>query len=84
MSDLEFDVLDELYFIKSMDELVETTQLEPKELRPVLTKMFEKGWLRCYLEPSEEVPQEEVDLELNYLKYFYLASKAALQAHNTQ
>jgi len=83
MSDLEFDVLDELYFIKSFDEIMEAMQLESRELRTVLMKIFDKGWIRCYRSANNEVMPENVDIEIEYPKYLYLASRAGLKAHNS-
>jgi hypothetical protein len=83
MSDLEFDVLDEMYFVQSFADLMMTTDLEEKELRPILLKMLKKGWIRCYRTVSEEVPAEEIDFELEFRNYYYLASKAGLIAHNS-
>ncbi len=83
MSDLEYDVLDELYFIQPFDDLLEATRLENKELRDVLIRMLKKGWIRCFRSASDEVPSDEIDLETEYMKYLYLASKAGLMAHTT-
>ncbi len=83
MNDLEFDVLDELYFIKTFNEILVSTQLESKELRGILMKLFDQGWIRCYRSASDEVMPEDVDIELDYMKYFYLTSKAGLIAHNS-
>ena len=82
MSDLEFDVLDELYFVVHFTELVKATELDESELKPLLIKLYNKGWLRCYSEPDEELDNSSVDLEVNYHKYYYLASKEGLKAHN--
>ncbi|MDA0195321.1 MAG: hypothetical protein O2887_10700 [Bacteroidetes bacterium] len=83
MNDIEFDVLDELYFIKTFDEILSSTQLDSKELRVILMRLFDKGWIRCYRSASDEVIPEEVDIELDYMKYLYLASKTGLIAHNS-
>jgi hypothetical protein len=83
VSDLEFDVLDELYFIQSFAGLVEATQLEERELKEVLMKMQGKGWIRCYFSASDEIHHEEIDIEVNYRQYLYLASKDGLMKHNT-
>ena len=83
MNDLEFDVLDELYFIKTFNEILVSTQLESKELRGILMKLLGQGWIRCYRSASDEVMPEDVDIELDYMKYFYLTSKAGLIAYNS-
>lgn len=82
MSDLEFDVLDELYFVVSYTDVLSGTGLEDMELKPILVKLFRKGWIRCYEEPDQEVVENEVDLEVKFRSYYYLASKEGLMAHN--
>lgn len=83
MSDLEFDVLDELYFIQPYDVLLKATDLEDPELRVVLGRLLNKGWIRCYRSASDEIPVDEIDLQVEYMKYLYLASKSGLLAHNS-
>ena len=82
MSDLEFDVLDELYFVSSYAELKASTEMEDTDLKPILIKMFTKGWLRCYDKPEIELETNAVDLEVEFRNYYYLASKECLKAHN--
>ncbi len=83
MSDLEFDVLDELYFIQSYDSLLKAIDLEESVLRSILGKLLNKGWIRCYRSASDEIPIDEIDLQTEYMKYLYLASKSGLLAHTT-
>ncbi len=82
MSDLEDDILDELYFLISYKELISSIGLEDDDMKPVLVKLLRKGWLRCYDEPEKELNNNEIDLEINFRNYYYLASKAGLTAHN--
>lgn len=84
MSDHEYDVLDELYFVTEYQELIDKLGMDDDEIRPVLIKLFNRGWLRCYQEPNEELETEQVDLEINFRKYLYLASKAGLKAHTSK
>lgn len=82
MSDLEYDILDELYFLIHFSELIEKLGLSDGEVKPLLIKMNRKGWLRVYLEPDSEVPETDLDLEVKFRNYYYLASKEGLKAHN--
>lgn len=82
MSDLEFDVLDELYFVISFDELKNVTALDTETLRNVLQDLFVKGWIKCFRNRVESLNSEEVNLEQDYMLYCYLASKEGLLAHN--
>ena len=81
MSELEYDILDELYFMIHFDELLERIGLDDDEIRPILAKLLRKGWIRVYQEPQEELDAELVDLEIHFRNYYYLASKDGLKAH---
>lgn len=82
MTDLEFDVLDELYFVIGFEALLEVTELEEHELYTCLKTLISKGWVKCFKGTDEELPLSEVDLNRNYKNYSYLATKKGLLAHN--
>jgi hypothetical protein len=83
MSDLEYDVLDELYFIQSFKDLKSTLQWDDAMLRSTIERLFSKDWVRCYLTPTEEIFLDDIDIETQYHKYYYMASKDGLFAHNS-
>lgn len=83
MTDTEFVVLDELYFVQSFAELQQETALEAAVLGKVLSGMHRKGWINFMKNRSGE-QQEEKDFPVNYEQYFFLASKAGLLAHNSK
>ena len=83
MSDLEFDLLDELYFVKSFTEISGVLGWEDEKILKTLISLMEKGWIRCYFTPTEEILNEEIDLAGNFRDYYYLASKDGLFAHNS-
>lgn len=83
MSDLEYDVLDELYFLQSYGDLRETLHWDDGLLRDTLESLLRRNWIRCYKTPTEEVFGNEIDLETGYRSYYYLASKSGLFAHNS-
>lgn len=84
MSDLEYDVLDELYFLTHFNELSKATGLDDEDLKPIMIKLLKKDWLRCYNKPEEELSdQQDIDLELKFRNYYYLASKEGLKAHTS-
>ena len=82
MTELEYDILDEIYFVQSFDTLRNGLDLDPETLVRMLKSMFIKGWIRCYTNPSEEIFQWDIDLESEYEQYLYVASKAGMLAHN--
>ena len=83
MSDLEFDVLDELYFVQPYKQLKDALAWDDEMLRDTLRKLLERGWVRCYQHPSEEIFSPHIDFETSYRRYYYLASKEGLFAHNS-
>lgn len=82
MTDVEFDVLDELYFVQSFQYLLGELELEEQELKEVLRSLINKGWVKCFLNMHDEVWSDELQLDKKYNEYFYLATKAGLMAHN--
>ena len=83
MTDLEFDLLDELYFVKPFGEIRNALGWEDEIILKTLGSLLEKGWIRCYFTPTDEILDEEIDLAGNFRNYFYLASKDGLSAHNS-
>lgn len=83
MTNIEFDILDELYFIQSYDYLVRTLKLNDKLLKKSLRDLIERGWVTCYSSPTEELAFESNEFEKDYWNYHYLATKAGLMAHNS-
>ena len=82
MTDLEYDVLDELYFVIPFAQLRDTLELEEAELRDVLRELLRKDWIKCFRSQTEELSADETDFAHQYKKYFYLATKAGLLAHH--
>lgn len=83
MNDTEFDLLDELYFIQHFNDLVNTLGCTQEELKKNLISVVEKGWVRCYLSPSEEIDYDVSSFHNEYQNYYYLATKEGLFAHNS-
>jgi hypothetical protein len=82
MTDEEFDLLDELYFVYSFEHVMGELEWEIETVKRVLKVLVDKGWVNCFKNVHEVLPKEEVEFESNYNQYFYLASKAGLFAHN--
>jgi hypothetical protein len=82
MTDLEFDVLDELYFVIEFHDLLQSTELDDKTLYNCLKTLKAKGWIKCFKGMDEELPISEIDFDKNYRTYSYLATKKGLLAHN--
>ena len=84
MTDLEFDVLDELYFVIAFQDLQHTLSIDERELQEILYNMIGKGWVKCMISFTEEAAPLKDDFIQNYHNYQYLATKAGLLAHNSK
>ena len=83
MSDLEFDVLDELYFITSFGQLCRTLPLAEEEVKEALRDLVAKGWVKCFDGDARELVSE-LNFDGQHAQYHYLATKAGLFAHNSR
>ena len=83
MTDEEFDVLDELYFVIRFDDLLEATEKDADELIKILKSLFSKGWIKVLKTVDDEVPDSEIDMDNSSSEYYFLATKKGLLAHNS-
>jgi hypothetical protein len=81
MTNDEFDLLDELYFVQAYSYLKDTLGWEDDQLLVTLQSLFEKEYIKCLLEPDEEV-FDQVDLKAKGKDLYYLATKKGLMNHN--
>ena len=82
MTDQEFDVLDELYFVQPFDFLVSELELDNEEIKTTLRGLLDKKYVKCFSSIDQEVFDQELDFDNKYAEYYYLATKAGLLAHN--
>ena len=84
MSDQEFDILDELYFVTPFEQLQKTLGMAEPDLKTALETLISKGWVKCFHAGSVEIVTNEMNFEAEYRNYHYLATKAGLFAHNSR
>ncbi|GAB3225794.1 hypothetical protein GCM10027346_07410 [Hymenobacter seoulensis] len=85
MTDAEFDILDELYFVTPFAELAQKTRQTPAELERHLRGMLEQGLVRSFWpDPDTEQAFEESSFGAIVRDCFFLASKEGLLQHNTR
>lgn len=81
MTDDEFTVLDELYFVIAFDQLSAELGMPEGKLIAILLNLYQKGWVRILETVDEDIPELP---DGNQIKScFFLASKKGLQAHNS-
>ncbi|MFY0606136.1 MAG: transporter [Cyclobacteriaceae bacterium] len=84
MTDIEFDVLDELYFVISYGDLKDNLSMKESELKESLVTLLQKDWIKVLSNVDDEIDKAEVDLSGQAESYYYLITKKGLLAHNTQ
>lgn len=81
MTDNEFDILDELYFVQSYNDLKKALGWDDKQLVDTLEGLVKKGWVKCFDGTDSEEVVEQPQLADHYSNYRYLATKAGLLKH---
>lgn len=81
MSDAEFDLLDELYFVQSYNYVKESLGWEDQLILETLDFLYQKGMIKCLSAPDDE-RFDVVDIFEEGKKLYYLATKKGLMAHN--
>jgi hypothetical protein len=76
------EVLDELYFICSFDQLKNALS-HINDLKKVVWCMVELGLVKIMVNFDEEIELNKEDYEVNLGKYHYIASKKGLIWHNS-
>lgn len=84
MTDQEFDILDELYFLTGFKELEETCGVSGENIVRLLWQLIDKGWVNCYKNYDQEFEPGKEEFTRNFANYHYLASKKGLLAHNAR
>ncbi len=86
MTDLEYDILDELYFVTGWPALANTLQrpVTDPDLRTAMEALVKRGFVRTYFpDPDSEMTYHPLLFGEHYLQMLYLASKAGLIAHTS-
>jgi hypothetical protein len=82
MSDREFDLLDELYFVQDYDFIKKSLGWEDELLIATLNSLYQAGMIKCLSTPDAE-RFDLVDVFSEGKNLFFLATKKGLMAHNT-
>ncbi|MBC6988889.1 MULTISPECIES: hypothetical protein [Hymenobacter] len=85
MTDTEYDILDELYFVTSFRDLTQKTRLAPADLEQHLRGLLELEYVKCfYPDPDTELAYEITSFGAIARDCYFLATKAGLLEHNTR
>ncbi len=82
MSDAEYEILDELYFIKTFGELQGLFMSGEFHLEEELWKLIQKEWVKILGDQDEEIVLEKDEFMEQKTKFRFNATKKGLMAHN--
>lgn len=82
MTDTEFDILDELYFVKSFQELSRIFEQAKFDLQEELWLLINKKWVKVLDFSDKEVELTWEIFQQNKREYRFSATKKGLLVHN--
>ena len=82
MTDEEFDLLDELYFVQPFEYLQSALGWDDELILTTLDSLYKNGMIKCLAQPDEE-RFDRVNISKEGKNLFFLATKKGLMAHNT-
>ena len=82
MSEDEFDLIDELYFVQHFKDLKDTLNWDEARLLATLQSLYQKEFIKCLIAPDEEI-FGIIEFSPKGKDYFYLATKKGLMNHNS-
>ncbi|MDX2196462.1 MAG: hypothetical protein NW207_08590 [Cytophagales bacterium] len=84
MTELQYQILDELYFMVHYNDLANTLQMDDEVLIRELCILIQKQWVDYY-KTVDGIKSPDIENWTHYLKqYYYLASKSGLLVHNSR
>ena len=85
VTDPEYDIVDELYFVTSFNDLAQRTNLSAAVLEYHLRELLEQEYVKCfYPDPDTEQAYEITSFGAIARDCYYLVTKAGLLEHNTR
>ena len=86
LSDLEFLILDEVYFVSSYVTILQNTGSNEEEFRTVLIELLEKGFIAQmkYEEALQDFERLEQPDLFSLERSSFVATKEGLKVHNSR
>jgi len=84
LTDLEFELIDALYFTLPFGRLKAELEWEENVLKEELLKLIRKGWVKCIEEKGDEEVEDLQEIESNYKNLSFVATKEGLLEHNSR
>jgi hypothetical protein len=85
VTELEFEIIDELYFVTAYQDIKTALMLTDEELCPCLKDLLHRGYIKAhYPDQDTEIPFQEQHFNKHCHEYYFLATKAGLIVHNSR
>ena len=83
MTDTEYNILDQLYFVSSFSRLLSELDMPEGDLKTELANLIDKDWVKVLDKNADTEIQDKALWEKEFKNLQYLATKKGLFAHNT-
>ncbi len=84
MTNLEYELLDELYFVIRFQDLQQVLEWEETLLLNQLCLLLEKEWVKCIDTQGNHLDTLPANLPAQHLACLFLATKTGLKAHHSR
>jgi hypothetical protein len=85
MTEIEYEIIDELYFVTSFSDIAQALHLPEADLCLNLKNLVKRSYVKAYYpDPDTEVEWDNDEFDRECRHYFFLATKAGLIAHNSR
>jgi hypothetical protein len=85
VTEIEYEIIDELYFVTSYHDIGTTLILSDEELCTSLKDLLARGYIKAYYPDQDtEIPFDETHFGKYCQDYYFLATKAGLIVHNSR
>jgi hypothetical protein len=82
LTDKEFDLLDELYFVQNYSELKEALKWQDQDIQSLLKDLSAKGYVKLLSDHDTEYILPESNQKTPWNTLYFLATKKGLMVHN--
>lgn len=82
MTDIEYEIIDELYFLTSFADLKSTFNQGDVDLEEMIWRLISKGWVRMTDKNDNEIQTVESDFHRQKDQFYFIVTKSGLLAHN--
>jgi len=78
----EFDLLDELYFVQNYNELKDALEWNDAQIQSTLKSVSQKGYVKLLSDHDTEYAFSALNEDTPWKQLYFLATKKGLMVHN--